>query len=116
MKSLKSALQLNVLIEMALGDCDFKSLLMSDPLGALQDYNSRMLADAAMPCTLPRMELEMLQRVAGTTSDFRQFCLYLLEERERIERIEEQRQHMEVLVPSGVSYYTPEPAFGRRTA
>lgn len=116
MKSLKSALQLNVLIEMAVADCEFKQLLMRDPLGAAQEYNTRMLADSSPLCSLPRLEVEILQRVAGVTSDFRSFCRLLIEERERVERIEEQRQHMEVLVPSGMKQYQPEPAYGLRSA
>jgi hypothetical protein len=102
MKRLKSALKLNVLIAMAVADCDFKSLLMRDPLAAVQEYDRQMRVDGGILCNLPRLELEMLQRVGGVTSDFRQFCQLLLDERDRMERIDEQRQHMGVLVPSGV--------------
>jgi hypothetical protein len=116
MRSLKSALQLNVLIELAVADCDFKQLLMRDPILAAQEYNRRMMADAGLPCNLPRLEVEMLQRVAGQTTDFRRFCGLLLEERDRLERIEEQRQRLEVLVPSGVNKYPAELSRGLRSA
>ena len=116
MKTLESALKLNVLIEMAVADPPFKHLLMCEPLVAAQEYNRRMTADSSLPCSLPRLEVEMLQRVGGVTTDFRQFCRLLIEERDRIERIEEQRRHMEVLVPSGINHYQPELVSDRRSA
>ncbi len=115
MRSLKSPLHLNVLVEMAVSDNDFKTLLMRDPLRAVQTYNSRMREDGSRVCNLPRLEVEMLQRVAGVTADFRQFCGLLVEERDRSERIEEQRQRMEVLVPGGITYYEPETSLTRRS-
>lgn len=116
MKTLKSPLQLNVLIEMAVADCTFKELLMRDPLGAVQEYNRLARADGGALCNLPRLEVEMLQRISGATRDFRQFCRMLLEERDRSERIEDQRQRMEVIVPSGMSAYQPEQVYGLRSA
>lgn len=107
MKSLKSALQLNVLIQMAVANSEFKQLLMRDPLLAVQEYNCQMLVDHNPACNLPRLEVEMLQRASGVTSDFKRFCQILSDERERIERMDEQRQWLEVLVPSGVNSYQP---------
>lgn len=116
MKTLKSPLQLNVLIEMAVSDSDFKMLLMRDPLGAVQEYNRIVRADGGAACNLPRLEVEMLQRVGGLTGDFRKFCRMLLDERDRVERIDEQRQRMEVLVPSGMNAYQSDQVYGLRSA
>jgi hypothetical protein len=115
MKSLKSALELNVLIEMAVANCDFQQLLMADPLQAAQEYNRQMIADASPVCTLPRMEVEMLQRVAGVTGNFRQFCQLLIEERDRMER-DEQRRQLELVGTAGSGTYQPEPARALRSA
>ncbi len=115
MKSLKSALQLNVLIEMAVADCEFKQLLMRDPLEAAHEYNRQMAVDSSPICTLPRLEVEMLQHVAGATTDFRQFCRLLIEERDRFER-EEQRRALAVVGSGTLGNYQPEAARSLRSA
>ncbi len=116
MKSLKNVLELNVLIEMAVGDCEFKQLLMRDPLLAVQEYNRQRNREAGSDCVLPRPEVEMLRSVAGVTTDFRQFCRMLLDERDRMER-EEQRRQLELVgagSPTGKHQVEKLPA--RRTA
>ncbi len=96
MKSLRTTLELNVLVEMAAANCEFKQLLMRDPLRATQEYNRQMVADSSPVVTLPYPEVELLERVAGATDDFRQFCRLLSDERDRLDR-EEQRRAMELL-------------------
>lgn len=115
MKSLKSALELNVLVEMAAASCEFQQLLMADPLRAAQAYNQQMIADASPVCTLPYQEVEILQRVAGVTTNFRQFCQLLVDERDRMER-DEQRRQLELVGTAGSGAYQPEPLRTRRSA
>jgi len=88
-KKVEKPLKLNVLVEMAVGDIEFRELLMHKPLTALREYNCQMAEELNPLCNLPRSEMELLNRVAGTTNDFRQFCGLILEERERLE---EQKQ------------------------
>ncbi len=70
---------------MAVGDPDFRELLMQSPQVALREYNRGMDEESNPPCSLPRFEIELLSRVAGITGDFRQFCRLIIEERERLE-------------------------------
>jgi hypothetical protein len=115
MKSLKSPLELNVLVEMAIANCNFKQLLMQDPLQAVQEYNRQMVADSSPVCTLPRLEEELLQRVAGVTNDFLQFCRLLIDERDRIER-EEQRRQLELVGMSSTGTYQTKSTRDLRSA
>lgn len=92
MTRVKEPLKLNVLVEMAVGDIEFRELLIRNPQAALNEYNRQMTEELNPICHLPRFEVELLSRVAGRASDLRQFCRLVLEERERVE---EQKQRVE---------------------
>ncbi len=89
MRRVKEPLKLNVLVEMAVGDGEFRELLMRNPPAAIREYNRQMAEELNPLCNLPRFEVELLNHIAGKATDFRQFCRMVLEERERME---EQRQ------------------------
>lgn len=92
----KEPLKLNVLVEMAVGDREFRELLMHHPLAAVREYNRQMAEELNPLCNLPRFEQDLLVKVAGETDDFRQFCRLVLEERERIEEKQESRPRVAV--------------------
>ena len=85
MRRVKEPLKLNVLVEMAVGDGEFRELLMRHPLAAVREYNRQMAEELNPLCNLPRFEIELLKHLAGITIDFKQFCHLVMEERERME-------------------------------
>jgi hypothetical protein len=87
----KEPLKLNVLVEMAVGDGEFRELLMRNPLAAVLEYNRQMAEELNPLCNLPRNEIDLLVRVAGSTTDFRQFCRLIVEERERMDEAQESK-------------------------